>query len=308
MPVTEPILVMAFNRPEHLSVLLHRLREVGAQRIYIAIDGPREDRHGEINKVQACRDLISTIDWTDDVSTLIQERNLGCGLGVSTAISWFFSHVERGIILEDDIIPVPSFVPYCSDLLDRYAEDVRVFAISGCNFVPPSEQSRPDFPYRFSQVPHIWGWATWRRSWVKHSLDIAGWQTRLSIPRLWSRVGYSIPSAVYWTSTFELLARKEVDTWDGQLVLAAMADDQWTATSNVNLIENIGFGQGATHTLEDRHDLQPLGVAHLPFPEVPVEHDAKADAWTRRHHFQATWRGMAGQADRYLRGRRRSVA
>jgi hypothetical protein len=104
------------------------------------------------------------------------------------------------------------------------------------------------------------------------------------------------------------LARKEVDTWDGQLVLAAMVDDQWTATSNVNLIENIGFGEGATHTLEDRKDLQPLGELTLPLSDVPVVHDAKADAWTRRHHFQATWRGMAGQADRYLRARRRRVS
>jgi len=308
VPVAEPILVMAFNRPDHLEVLLQRLREVKAQRLFIAIDGPREGRPEEVAKVQACRDLIDGIDWTEDVSTLIQDRNLGCGLGVSTAISWFFSNVERGIILEDDIIPVPSFFPYCSALLDRYEHDIRVFAISGCNFVPSNEQSRPELPYRFSQVPHIWGWATWRRSWVKHSLDIAGWRSRLPIPRLLSRVGYSVPSAVYWTSTFELLARKEVDTWDGQLVLAAMVDDQWTATSNVNLIENIGFGEGATHTLEDRKDLQPLGELTLPLSDVPVVHDAKADAWTRRHHFQATWRGMAGQADRYLRARRRRVS
>jgi hypothetical protein len=302
--VREPVLVMAFNRPDHLAVLIDRLREVRPERLFVAIDGPRPARAGEEARVQACRDLVSTVDWPGEVQTLFQESNLGCGRGVSTAITWFFSQVERGIILEDDIIPDPSFFPYCTELLDRYEHDDRVFAISGCNFVPPEHQSRPDLPYRFSQVPHIWGWATWRRSWSQHRLDIAGWRSQLPVTTLLRRVGYSLPSAVYWTSTFELLARKEVDTWDGQLVLAAMARDAWTATSNVNLVENIGFGETATHTIEDRHDLRPVEPIPMPLAEVPVVHDARADAWTRKHHFQATWRGMVGQADRYLRSRR----
>ncbi len=304
MKVTEPVLVMAFNRPDHLAVLMDRLREVQPQRLYVAIDGPRADRECEAERVQACRDLVATVDWPCEVHSLFQESNLGCGMGVTTAISWFFDNEERGIILEDDIIPDPSFFPYCEELLARYEDDDHVFAISGCNFVPPSEQSRPDLPYRFSQVPHIWGWATWRRSWAKHRLDIEGWQQRLPIRRLWSQVDHSIPSTVYWTSTFELLARKEVDTWDGQLVLAAMAEDSWTATSNVNLIRNIGFDEQATHTVVDRQDLQPIQAIAFPLAEVPVEQDRKADAWTRTHHFLATWRGMAGQAGRFLKSRR----
>ena len=308
MTVNEPVLVMAFNRPDHLAVLFDRLREVQPQRLYVAIDGPRPTRAGEMAKVQQCRDLVGTVDWPCEVHTLFQQSNLGCGLGVTKAITWFFDHEERGIILEDDIIPDPSFFPYCEVLLERYEADERVFAISGCNFVPPGEQSRPDLPYRFSQVPHIWGWATWRRSWRQHHLDIAGWQLQLPVRTLWSRVDHSIPSTVYWTSTFELLARKEVDTWDGQFVLAAMAVDAWTATSNVNLIRNIGFDEQATHTRVDRQDLQPVTPISLPLVDVPVVQDRRADGWTRKHHFLATWRGMAGQAGRFLKSRGGRVA
>ena len=32
--------------------------------------------------------------------------------------------------------------------------------------------------------------------------------------------------------------------------------------------------------------------------------DAKADTWTRKNHFRATWRGMLDQADRYLKRRK----
>ena len=299
---------MAFNRPDHLQVLINRLREVKPTKIYAAIDGPREARSDERNKVDACQTLIASIDWDCEVKTQYQEENLGCGLGVSTAISWFFMHEERGIILEDDIIPDPSFFPYCSELLNRYELEERVFALSGCNFVPSEFQSHPDQAYRFSQVPHIWGWATWRRSWEQHQLDIAGWRKQLPINKLWARAGYSLPATVYWASTFELLARKEVDTWDGQLVLASMVSEQYTITSNVNLIENIGFGKDATHTLEDRNELQPIVPIALPMLDVPVELDRKADRWTRQHHFRATWRGMLDQADRYRKQRRRRIS
>lgn len=302
---SEPILIMAFNRPDHLQVLLQRLREVQPTKIYVAIDGARAHRDGEHEKVQACKDLLNSIDWPCDLKTNYQNSNLGCGLGVTTAITWFFQNEERGIILEDDIIPDPSFFPYCTELLDRYENDERVFAISGCNFVPTEALSHPDLPYRFSQVPHIWGWATWRRSWNQHQLDIAGWRKQLPIHKLWSRAGKSLPGTVYWASTFELLARKEVDTWDGQLVLASMVSEQYTVTSNVNLIQNIGFGEDATHTLEDRQELQPIIPISMPLVEVPVELDRKADRWTRQHHFRATWRGMLDQADRYLKQRKR---
>lgn len=297
----QPILVMAFNRPSHLRVLIDRLSEIRPRRVYFSVDGPREHRVDDVERVSECRDLIDSIDWIPEKYTVFQDRNLGCGLGVSTAISWFFTHESAGIILEDDIIPNESFFPYCATLLERYRDHPKVFAISGCNFVPREYQSRPGDPYRFSQIPHIWGWATWRDRWQHHRLDIADWRQQLPPHKLWRRSGRSISGALYWAGTFELLARKQVDTWDGQLVFASMVHEQWTATSNVNLVENIGFDAMATHTLEDREELPKPKPVRFPLGEVPVELDERADAWTRAHHFRITPRGIADQTARYLR-------
>ena len=304
----QPILVMAFNRPDHLRVLLDRLREIQPESVYFAVDGARADRTDEHERVHECRQMIEAIDWIPGKATLFQDTNLGCGRGVTTAITWFFANEEAGIVLEDDIIPEPSFFPYCAELLERYRSDQRVFAISGCNFVPAEQQTHPELPYRFSQVPHIWGWATWRDRWDHHRLDIRGWQKELPPMELWRSAGRSLSGATYWASTFELLARGEVDTWDGQLVLASMVHQQWTATSNVNLIRNIGFDDLATHTREDRDELPEPQAIDLPLAQVPVELDERADRWTRRHHFRATPTGMMGQAGRYLKDRIRRAS
>lgn len=299
MTVTEPILIMAFNRPDHLSVLLDRLAEVQPQTIYFAVDGPRTDRIGEELKVQQVRNLRSRINWTSDVHTLFQDSNHGCGLGVSNAITWFFENVERGIILEDDVIPDPTFFPFCTELLDRYERDNRVFAISGCNVVPASAQSNPDQEYRFAQITHVWGWATWRRSWEKHTLDPTGWWKHLSPWRLWDRSARSVSGAMFWASCFELTARGDIDTWDWQLQLANMTAGQLTATSNTNLVRNIGFDEEATHTHGGDPLLMPLGSVQLPTRPIRVQVDRKADNWARKHHFRATALGTIDRVRKY---------
>lgn len=304
--ITEPILLLAFNRPDYLEGLISRLREVQPTRLFVAIDGPRADRPDEAVKVQTCRELVSTIDWPCEVKTLFQDSNLGCGLGVSTAITWFFENVERGIILEDDLEPDTSFYGYCAELLDRYENDPRVFAISGCNYVPSSDQGFPNQAYRFSRVAHIWGWATWRRSWEAYRLDIGGWRKDLPLRRLWQASGSSLSGSLFWAMTYELMARKMVDTWDAQFVYAGMRLGQFTATSNINLVENIGFRDDATHT-HVAVDTLPVQAMPLPTVPVPVRVDEKADAWTREHHFRVSLTGIAHQSLNFglrrLRGR-----
>ncbi len=308
MPATEPVLVMAFNRPDLLEIVFARLREVRPSRVFLAVDGPRIDRPGERALVEASRDLASMLDWGCEVRTLFQDTNLGCGRGVSTALSWFFEQVDRGIVLEDDVLPDATFFEFCGSLLDRYQTDSRVFAVSGCNVVPRSKLARPQDPYRFSQIPVVWGWATWRRSWAQHRLDVSGWRRRLPISRLIKRVGYSPTSALFWGSEFELTARGNVDTWDWQLTQAAMISGQLTATSNVNLVENLGFGAGATHTKSGTSRLAEPQPVTFPLGPVPIAVDWGADRWATRHHFGGSMLTSLDRLRQYAASPRMPVA
>lgn len=80
MRSTEPLLLIAFNRPEHFEQLIERLRETQPQRIYVAIDGPRLGHATDAERVARTRELVQTIDWTTDVHTLFQDTNLGLSL------------------------------------------------------------------------------------------------------------------------------------------------------------------------------------------------------------------------------------
>jgi len=289
MSVSEPVLVIGFNRPRHLRAVFDRLSELGVEDLYVALDGPRNENDAVL--VAECREMARGIDWAGNLHTNFQDRNLGCGRGVTEAITWFFDNVDRGIILEDDIVPDSTFFDFCSELLDRYENDDRVFAVSGCNLVPEEGLEDPAAAYRFAQITHVWGWATWRRSWLQHTLDLDSWYRELPLKRLWEGSGRSLPGVVFWAGNYEAIRRDVVDTWDWPMNFAAMRSGQLTATSNVNLVENIGFDPSATHTTEGDAGLMPVGPARTPSSPVPVRKDRKAERWTRRHHWNATYLG-----------------
>jgi len=152
-----PLLLIAWRRPHTLRHVLTAIRSVAPAKIYIACDGPSSDRPGEAEKVAATRIVIDQeIDWPCQIIRRYSEKNQGCRLGVSNAISWFFDNEEEGIILEDDCVPHPDFFPCCSELLARYRDDERVWCISGSNF--QDDQWRGVGSYYFSRYNHCWGW------------------------------------------------------------------------------------------------------------------------------------------------------
>ena len=148
-----PILVMAFNRPAPAAGLLEVLKQLRPVRLYLAFDGPRLNSPGEQEHCEAVRDLFRDgIDWPCQVAWLLRTHNLGCRLAVSSAIDWFFESESEGVILEDDIHPVPSFFGYCAELLERYRDDERIGTIAANNHQSEPPPMAPVIIFRFTVI------------------------------------------------------------------------------------------------------------------------------------------------------------
>jgi len=116
-----PVLFLVFNRPETTKLVFEAIRQAKPPRLYVVADDPRADHPGEYKKVKFVRDYVmDSIDWECDVKTLFREQNIGCKRAVSSAIDWFFSHVEEGIILEDDCMPDRCFLLFCQKPLEQF--------------------------------------------------------------------------------------------------------------------------------------------------------------------------------------------
>ena len=129
-----PVLLLTFNRPDTTVQVLEAIRAARPTRLFVASDGPRPNVPTDAERVAATRALVDEmIDWPCHVEYRYSDTNQGCGIGVASAISWFFEHEEAGIILEDDTVPSASFFLFCDELLERYREDERIGMISGTN-------------------------------------------------------------------------------------------------------------------------------------------------------------------------------
>lgn len=156
-----PVLFCIFNRLDTVEKTLLPVRDAKPEKLYIAADGPRLDKEGEHELTDRVREyVLDNIDWVCEVKTLFHEKNLGCDEAMSTALKWFFSYEEEGIIIEDDIITSPQFFNFCELMLKTYRYNPNVLYISGFN--PLSNMLKTDYTF-LSFKPATWGWATWRR-------------------------------------------------------------------------------------------------------------------------------------------------
>jgi len=260
---TPPVLLIVFNRPELTIRMLDRIKAACPKNLYIACDGPRPGRQDDQEKIRRIRALIDAIDWCENVKTLFQPANLGCGRGESTAMSWFLNDAGEGIILEDDTLPDISFFRFCGEMLDRYRETTNVMQISGYNYL--SGRYETDTDYLFSQCGFSWGWATWKRAWNIYDYTMKSWPEFKKLG--YHRVFPFTPSSIL---TLDSAHRGEIDTWDYQWNFLRAANSGLSVVPKFSLVENIGFGMDGAHNVSK--------VAGAPFKALvrsmsfPVKH------------------------------------
>ena len=241
-----PILYLIFNRPDLTEITFPSICNVKPKKLFIAADGPRTGNpDDELNCKIARQYVLSKIDWDCEVQTLFRDENLGCGKAVSSAISWFFSNVDEGIILEDDCLPDESFFKFCSILLDRYKNDEQIMHIGGNNF--QFGIKRGDGDYYYSILGHIWGWATWRRAWKHYEFNLVS-ANPISEESFYRAFNQNDLFINYYKGLFKDVANNKIDTWDYQWFYTILRIQGFAICPNINLVENIGFDKNATHT------------------------------------------------------------
>jgi hypothetical protein len=261
-----PILFLVFNRPGVTARVFEAIRRQKPARLFVAADGPRQERPGEEGLCQATRDLIlKGIDWDCEVKTYFRDKNAGCGRNVSEAITWFFEQVEEGIILEDDCLPNDSFFEYCRVLLEKYRYEEQISAISGNNF-QDSQPMLMDSDYYFSVFPSSWGWATWRRAWQGYRLVVSEWQDG-SHTDFTRRLFHEKKFQLWWKNRYLHFYNNELTyTWDFQFHFHSMRRKQLAIIPGANLISNIGHGPDATHFHDPNSRFANMPTYPLLFP------------------------------------------
>ncbi|NNJ11428.1 glycosyltransferase family 2 protein [Chloroflexales bacterium ZM16-3] len=299
-----PVILLVYRRPAEMAKVRAALRAARPDRLIIVADGPRADRPGDAEAVAAARAAAEAVDWPCEITRIYADSNMGLRSRVESGITAAFTRIERAIILEDDCVPAPSFFRFCAELLDRYADDERVMAISGDDFQGGRAAAAS---YRFSRYPHCWGWATWRRSWQRYDGPMADWPA-LRVSGWLERSLNDRRAARYWRAVFDRVYAGQIDSWAYRWTYSCWRQNGLTALPARNLVSNIGFGTGATHTNAPDNPFAALNAYDLPFPlrhPPNVVADTQADAHTQSTLYDPSLaRRLAWRIVRTMRRRR----
>lgn len=279
-----PILLITFNRPDHVRRVLTEILKQEPQDLYVCQDGPREGNENDRIKCQEVRDVINemTSPYAVDhknftIHTLFSKHNLGCGPGPAAGITWFFENVERGIVMEDDCLPHPDFFGYCEELLERYKDNPEVQFINSTLY---HDRWKCEASYGFSHYMVTGAWAAWRRSWTGFDLDLQELDARAFRHQVYI-LTKSRTEADWWYAMVKDIQRdtEKKSYWDFQMQIHLFLNSALTIHPKVNLISNIGFDAEGTHTLanDGRGDKSVFPILPLAHPDEIVVMDNALD-------------------------------
>jgi hypothetical protein len=272
-----PIAIFAYRRAGHLKAMLETLSrcvEFEQSPVIVFVDGPKgaEDR----SHVLAVRDVVSNLDW-NNLEVVFSEQNKGLKRSISEGVTSVIRRHGRAIVLEDDLHLSPVALQFFNKALDKYADEPRVWSISGYMYDVPELRSRKDaFFIPFAQS---WGWATWERAWTQFDLDAAIPNDILETRSF--RRAFSVNGISDFANMLRLARDGHINSWYVRWYFKIFSEGGVSLFPPVTLVTNRGISStGGTHaSLLNPYDMlvkpQPPAQALVGLPDrVAVDYPA----------------------------------
>lgn len=285
----KPVVVIIYNRPDKVKMLMAQIARAKPRRVFLIADGPKTASVSDkIAVEEAIKAFRENLTWSCEVFENIAPANLGCGKRISSGLDWVFSQVDEAIILEDDCIPNDDFFRFCTEMLDAFKGNREIGVISGSNFLPLGVD--PDHDFFVSNYAHIWGWATWKSTWMHYDFGIKNWPNGKS--EMFNDVAIRTRREKrYWKLAFDSAKSGALDTWDYQLVHMLWSQNLKTIVPTKNLVSNTGFDKSATNTFFNRN-LSERATYRFNWPvrwPGSLSVDSEKDKITSKEIFEISW-------------------
>lgn len=226
-----PILYIVFKYPLTMQQVFEKIKNVKPKRLYIATYATLFQFQDMYYKELEM--MLSQIDWDCEVQTLYVGNNTE---KFRDPVSWFFSHEEEGIILNDGYLPDDSFFGFCSELLDKYRNDYRIGHISGTNYTPCKIVP---CTYYFSSLVNTEAWATWKRVWQPIDMDMLSISNFASLNAIENNLSYTKYKGDWIGWFMRYIFYRGVDDWNKPYVYDNLINNRLSIVPSVNLVQAV---------------------------------------------------------------------
>lgn len=242
-----PVAIIIYQRPALVRNLIKSIRNYKPEKLWIIADGPAING-GDLAKIlceKARSEAEKSVDWRCEVVKNYSEINLGLNQRIISGLNKVFEYEKSLIILEEDCQPKSEFFSFTETMLEKFKNNKNIGAISGNCYLPKEINLRSD--YFFSRYIQIWGWASWRHSWRAFQKN-QNENFVINVKKIFPKI--SKKEEIYWDGIIKKIKNKQIESWDYNLLFAFWKDNLCAVLPAQNLVKNLGFGQGATHTID----------------------------------------------------------
>ncbi len=266
-----PVLLIGFNRPDLIESQLNLISTLGVRKIYVSIDGGRDSKERAICDKTA--QITREFKFSGQVLLKTRENNLGCGLGVVSALDWFFSLENLGVVLEDDCVPNIETMEFFQKNKDKFDTVNNLGMISAHN---PCTKTESDI---YSSYIFINGWMMKRETYSTIRKDL--FKITSPIKKYIPGEKWRLSDAIFWWSSSTRVKLGKHDTWDSPFLERFASLKLKCLVPSTNLIKNVGFGESASHTKDK------TGSILIPLAVLPNEvNQSNFDSVVRKIHFK----------------------
>ncbi|WNO07854.1 hypothetical protein [Teredinibacter sp. KSP-S5-2] len=248
MSTFSPIMVFAYNRPDHLKKTLSALTlclDIEQTEVIVVVDGEK----GEVDKhkVAEVRDVVELFSSKfSKFSSVIKRSNMGLAQSIRSSLNSVFEDVDSVIVLEDDLLVSEDFILYMNSALKTYSNNPLVGSVSAyC----PKLTINSKYDNFFHPRPTSWGWATWKDRWSRGIWEI---EEKGVLSRLLLRYGLNKGGQ----DLYRMLQQQEKGIINSWAILWAYTHyrHEWLVSyPYYSRIQNVGFGEGATHCKSEKN-------------------------------------------------------
>lgn len=239
-----PIIIFAFNRLEPLKRCVESLlvnSEACESNLFVYVDGPRRDKEGEAEKVEAVREYVETISGFKSVTYHFSEINKKLGPSIISGVTEVINQYGCAIVMEDDLVAGKNMLAFVNQGLERYENVSEVFSI--CAYTNKVKVPM-NYPYDAYFCPRSssWGWATWKDRWNSVDWNLENWEEVKRHAKAFNRWGGS--------DCFGMLEgwhEKKNQSWAIRFCYNQFVQDKVSLFPIMSKIDNKGFDGSGTN-------------------------------------------------------------
>ena len=254
-----PIIVFAYNRPEHLKRTLAALvknKESKESDLFIFIDGPKSD----VEKKKNAEVYVVAKQYENGFFKKVvikkSNKNKGLAKSVITGVDEIINQYGKVIVTEDDAVCSPAYLAFMNGALDYYEDKVQIWSVGGYT-VPIKIPENYCSDVIVTQRSSSYAWATWQSRWKKIDWNVEDYS--LFRWNFFARRNFN-----KWgedrSSMLDDRMNGRVNSWAIRFDYAMYKNGMFNILPKQSLIQNIGHDGSGTHSIVDTSDSDPFAV------------------------------------------------